>query len=430
MTKKLCSRTLCRAALFAAMTLPLCGLQVVAQNERPSKALRQVTERQKILREKFDREVTEGKAQTHQWESRSDEIRQLAADRAAEFKIKDWKDDELMALAALYQQAEQFASAAEALSAYLSANPSKKLPGIRDVRVGYVRMLLEVDRIEEAEKTLQEAFPDADDVPAIITSYAGLAHQMAIAFRDRRKFEQAAEWAKRGYRLADEANQGVLLESPLHHSSLLIQYALAALQVAMKEQLGQKKEAEEFNAAVMKLDSSKNPELRSFYESELKMARLIGDPAPELAATRWLDSSSKNLSELRGKVVLLDFWAMWCAPCVTAFPYLREFRSTYENKGFEIVGVTRFYGHSETEEYASRELELKGLQNYRREHQLSYPIAVGKMDDVTNEEHFNVISLPTVILIDRRGNVRYVKRGVGDYKRLNRQIAKLIDEEP
>jgi hypothetical protein len=50
------------------------------------------------------------------------------------------------------------------------------------------------------------------------------------------------------------------------------------------------------------------------------------------------------------------------------------------------------------------------------------------MDDVTNEERYGVIGLPTVILIDRRGNVRHVKRGVGEYRQLEKQIERLIGE--
>ena len=50
------------------------------------------------------------------------------------------------------------------------------------------------------------------------------------------------------------------------------------------------------------------------------------------------------------------------------------------------------------------------------------------MDDVANDERFVVASLPTVVLIDRRGNIRHIKRGVGEYRKLEKQIEKLINE--
>jgi len=179
-------------------------------------------------------------------------------------------------------------------------------------------------------------------------------------------------------------------------------------------------------------DFNHKPELRSVYESELAASRLIGTPAPELEVSRWIEGkqgSSKSLGELRGNVVLLDFWAMWCGPCVAAFPHLRGFQSKYAGKGFEVVGVTKFYGRSDSEESLKREQEFKSLQNYKAKHQLTYPFAVGKMDDVTNEERYGVAGIPTMILIDRRGAVRHIKRGVGEYRKLEKQIEKLVGEK-
>jgi len=120
---------------------------------------------------------------------------------------------------------------------------------------------------------------------------------------------------------------------------------------------------------------------------------------------------------------------MWSEPFVNTSPRLRVFQSKYAGKGFEIVGVTKLYGRSDTEESLSREQEFKSLQNYKARHQLTYPFAVGKMDDVTNEERYGIVGAPTMILIDRRGVVRYVRRGAGEYRKLEKQIEKLLGEK-
>ena len=210
------------------------------------------------------------------------------------------------------------------------------------------------------------------------------------------------------------------------------QVALAAMAVASYERVGLKREANDLNEQVLGADFNRRPELRSVYESELAAARLIGTPAPELDVSRWIEGQErapKNLSGLRGNVVLLNFWAMWSEPFVNVYPRLRGYTSKYAGKGFEIVGVTKFYGRSDTEEFQSREQEFKGLQNYKTRHQLTYPFAVGKMDDVTNEERYGVVGVPTMILIDRQGVVRHVKRGAGDYRKLEKQIEKLLGEK-
>jgi thiol-disulfide isomerase/thioredoxin len=181
--------------------------------------------------------------------------------------------------------------------------------------------------------------------------------------------------------------------------------------------------------SVLKYDFKNQPSLRTFYDAELAAARLIGNPAPELVIERWLDSEPRTLADLRGKVVLLDFWAMWCGPCIAAFPYFRELQSKYGEQGLTLIGVTRFYGRSDNEDELPREQEWKSLQNYKSRHQLKYPFAVGKMDDVTNEERYGVAGVPTVFLLDRRGNVRHIKRGVGEYRKLERQIKRLLDEQ-
>ncbi len=408
--------------------------QIAAQSKKPSQALRQVVEQRRKLLEMREREAGEAGAQQPGMASLDDQdevneaVKKFAAERAAAFKIGEWKDDELSALARLYLAAEQYARAAEAFRAFLSSGV--RSPTVEAARIGLARALIETEQFEEVEKLLENIeLGFVIEGPAIMVARAGLYMDLAIVMRDRNQHEKAAELARKGYMLADSVSLSRRVPPPLQETVDRDRIILAAIAIASYERVGRKKEAGVLNDLVQKFDSDRQPELRSFYDSELANARLIGTPAPDLVVSRWLEGEQKNLSDLRGKVVLLDFWAMWCGPCVTAFPHLLGFQSKYAGKGFEVVGVTRFYGRSDAEESLSRDQELKSLQSYKAKHKLTYSLAVGKMDDVTNEERYAVIGLPTVILIDRRGNVRHVKRSAGEYRKLERLLEKLIGEK-
>ncbi|MGE0127361.1 MAG: TlpA family protein disulfide reductase [Blastocatellales bacterium] len=417
-----------------------------AQDKKPSQALRQLAEQQRKLSEELQREVEQLMERSSESGSsasapafapdldeadKMDEaLIKFAAERAAGFRINEWKGVELYALGALYQLAEQFAPAGEAFRAYLKGDSGSRAAA--NARTGLIRALIQTEQLAEAEKLLVGAEWIITDNPAVLAARAGLYKDLAIALRDRGLSEKAAELAKKGYTLAELISDSRRIGMATQEAARRNQVTLAALAVASYERTGRKKEAGDLNKLVMDFDFNRQPELRAVYESELAAARLIGTPAPELDVSRWIEGkhgAPKSLAELRGKVVLLDFWAMWCGPCVAAFPRLRQFQSKYAQAGFEILGVTKLYGRSDTEESLAREQEFKSLQNYKARHQLAYPFAVGKMDDVANEERYGVAGIPTVILIDRRGVVRHVKRGIGEYRKLEKQIVKLIGEK-
>lgn len=167
--------------------------------------------------------------------------------------------------------------------------------------------------------------------------------------------------------------------------------------------------------------------------SEKKLMQTIesiqtADPAPEIDIENWLGAEAKSLESLRGKVVLLDFWATWCGPCISTFPKLRGWQKKYNEKGFEIIGVTQFYG-SVNEERANRAQETAYLKEFIAKHKLNYSIAISTRS--VTQDSFDVQALPTTVLLDRKGVVRYIGIGAGDEETLNLQdmVDKLIKEQ-
>ena len=140
-------------------------------------------------------------------------------------------------------------------------------------------------------------------------------------------------------------------------------------------------------------------------------------PAPELTGlTSWENSQPLKLADLKGKVVLVDFWTYSCVNCLRAIPYVEKWYETYKDKGFVVIGV-------HTPEFAFEHLP-DNVASAVKAHRLTYPIA--QDNDYGTWNAFGNNSWPADYLIDREGNVRDVHLGEGDYDKSERSIQALL----
>ncbi|HJT68015.1 MAG TPA: TlpA disulfide reductase family protein [Pyrinomonadaceae bacterium] len=148
---------------------------------------------------------------------------------------------------------------------------------------------------------------------------------------------------------------------------------------------------------------------------------------PEIIASQWIEQTPVKLSELRGKVVLLDFWAHWCGPCRITLPNLSRWHDTYKDKGLVILGLTTYYGHGGGRPMTPGE-ELAYLREFKKRNRLPYGIAVDESQ--TNDVNYGVNSIPMSFLIDRKGVLRYISPGANDeeIESLGSMIKKLVEE--
>src|SRR5262249_17400521 len=138
-------------------------------------------------------------------------------------------------------------------------------------------------------------------------------------------------------------------------------------------------------------------------------------------------------------------WAVWCRPCVSTFPHLKEWHSQYKDKGLEIVGVTGYYETLDFDastgklkrlaatEKLTQEKEQEMLKAFGKHHKLEHRLLpLDKEDQKKVYTDYQVGGIPHVVLIDRKGVVRFVRVGADEEsaKEIEAKLKELIDEKP
>jgi len=184
-------------------------------------------------------------------------------------------------------------------------------------------------------------------------------------------------------------------------------YRIARLIPAMAEmmkKLGKEGEAVEiFRSALPKLSAS--PEIQKQIATVIQGLEIIGKPAPELNIDKWVNGDRHQLSKLQGKVVLIDFWATWCGPCIASFPDLKKLQDKFSKQGLVVLGVTKYYGQYKGRRNLAKEEEAKKIEeDFVKDHSLTWPLGIAEGDQLFQD--YGVTGLPTVFVVDKKGVVR------------------------
>jgi thiol-disulfide isomerase/thioredoxin len=144
----------------------------------------------------------------------------------------------------------------------------------------------------------------------------------------------------------------------------------------------------------------------------LPVAVQAAGPAPALELVD-LNGRPFSLEALRGSVVLLDFWAPWCVPCRTSFPFLDTLQEKHEGEGLRVVGLTM-------------ESDTTAISDFLNDVPVRFPIVRDPSEK--SGDAFGVVAMPTTLLLDRQGNVVGRFEGGGDavHRKIEDGVTKLL----
>jgi peroxiredoxin len=141
-----------------------------------------------------------------------------------------------------------------------------------------------------------------------------------------------------------------------------------------------------------------------------------GQPAPDFQLTD-LDGNTVRLSDLRGKAVLLNFWATWCPPCKVEMPWFVDLQKQYGPQGLQIVGVAMDEGNAHD-----------AVAKFAREMGLNYAVVLG--NDKVADQYGGVDALPTTYYIGRDGKIVTRVFGLVSHREIEDNIRAALKEGP
>lgn len=151
--------------------------------------------------------------------------------------------------------------------------------------------------------------------------------------------------------------------------------------------------------------------------------RMAPAPAAEGSQVTDLNGGLIDLEPYKGKVVWLNYWATWCAPCLIEIPWFIEFQRKYGDRGFQVVGVALDdEGRSVVEPWlAEHRFDVDGQKVA-----INYPILIG--NEKASQQFFNVFGMPTTLVISRQGKVLKTFVGITSHEKFVAAIESALAE--
>lgn len=175
------------------------------------------------------------------------------------------------------------------------------------------------------------------------------------------------------------------------------------------------------------LDTYGQTSMAKRIQKNINLLSLEGQPAPELSVNDHLGLAPPTLEDLRGDVVLLFFWAHWCADCKRQGPILEQLLAQYAERGFRVLAPTQRYGYVAGDRPAPADEERLYIEGIRRDY---YPVLRDQPVPLSEANHlrYGVSTTPTLVIVDREGTVRLYHPGRLSHVELDGIVRGLLDD--
>jgi thiol-disulfide isomerase/thioredoxin len=265
-----------------------------------------------------------------------------------------------------------------------------------------VRAAIAAHDLTRAEALVSKQRSEKGNTPEVLEALSWLARG-AQSEGQRDRAESAAAEAQR---LALAALNG----RPVDSDTQLGNAISNAIEVQAQVAAARNERSEAIAYLERELRTYRDTSLSKRIQKNINLLTLEGHPAPPLEVSEWIGARPPALSALKGKVVVLFFWAHWCPDCKIEGPILATLRERYESIGLAIVAPTQRYGYVARGAAAPPDEELRYIVQVRDQFYpflADLPVPVS----VANHQRYGVSSTPTVVILDRQGIVRLYHPG-------------------
>ena len=271
-------------------------------------------------------------------------------------------------------------------------------------------------------------FAQAADVLAKYRAARGITPEMLEALSWMGRGHLAAKDLAAAERYARETHTLAIAElktRPLDQEARLPIALGAAIEVLGQIEAARGARTEAVAYLQRELNTYKGTSIAKRIQKNINLLSLEGQPVPAIDLSEYLGPKPPAMTTLKGKVVLMFFWAHWCNDCKAQAPILATLAEKYRDQGLVIFAPTQRFGYVAGGKDASPEEELRYIDQVR---QASFPVLSGQSVPVSEANHlrFGVSSTPTLVLVDRGGIIRLYHPGKMTLEQLEPRVQQLL----
>ena len=283
--------------------------------------------------------------------------------------------------------------------------------------VGDVRAAITQNNLTLGESLLQRYQAGQGVTPEMIEALSWLGRGALAAGQ----LDRAGGYAERTRKLALEQLAHRKLDAEPH-----LPLALGAsieVQAQVMARRGERGEAVDFLRRELKTYWTTS--IRARIQKNIHLLSLEGKPAPALDVHDWLGPKPVPLDQLRGKPLILFFWAHWCSDCKRVAPDVARLAGEFSSKGLQVIGPTQHYGYVAGGADAGPQQETAYIDSVRKEF---YSDLVDMPAPVSEENfrNYGASTTPTLVFVDRKGIVRVYHPGAMTYAEMAAQLKTIL----